>query len=623
MLLELLTLALAAILLLAHTGLLGLALLSAAGLVRQATTPGNNPCLIAFFAISLGLGIDIFSLFLLGLSGLLQLGYVLLVGSLLTLVALLVLVPARSSLQAGVGIGDGQWLAVPGFFALVLLAAYHPPGWWDDTMYQLPLARHYIQHHSLDFHEYVRFGLFPQNINLLMSLGLMWGGTLLAQVFVTLPLLVLALGLMGFTQAFMDRWQWGALAGLLLFLLEPVLETLGYAYVDNGLALFCFAAIAATALWQQYRHHPGAENWLWVAGLLAGTAAGSKLFGGVLAAMLGVYLLFASRKFHLIAIFCLVTFVTGAGWYLRSFIISGDPIHPAGGAWFGHFLWDAADLASQQREQGTHGVTRNPLYLFSALWQAGAGILVLALASLFCRRPPAFIRCMQILFFGYLAFWFFVTQVDRYLAPIYGAGLLLSVYTLHRLHRFVCALLPAKSSIKKPGFLLAAAAAVILATLGGILYQYRHKDITASIERRLMIYLSDHHRQRWLQRRPGYSLFQAADDAIPQFGPRLMQIGFENAIYFFTGTTIGDWYGPGRYRERLACTPQGCLPLPPEAMQAQMRAFNSRMLAISTQRYPRFDPDTYAHHFDIIARSEYGVLFALKNTPGEPAHEPD
>ena len=32
-----------------------------------------------------------------------------------------------------------------------------------------------------------------------------------------------------------------------------------------------------------------------------------------------------------------------------------------------------------------------------------------------------------------------------------------------------------------------------------------------------------------------------------RFGDRLVQVGFENRFYFFRGTLVGDWFGPGRY----------------------------------------------------------------------------
>ncbi len=69
--------------------------------------------------------------------------------------------------------------------------------------------------------------------------------------------------------------------------------------------------------------------------------------------------------------------------------------------------------------------------------------------------------------------------------------------------------------------------------------------------------LKQYHLQHWheiLQETPGYSLMQHANQLIPQHGNRLLQVGFENAVFFYNGIVIGDWFGPGRYRQMMQCT---------------------------------------------------------------------
>ncbi|WP_157484924.1 hypothetical protein [Gilvimarinus polysaccharolyticus] len=479
-------------------------------------------------------------------------------------------------------------------------------------MYQLPLARHYLEQQSLVLHEYVRFGLFPQNINLLMVVGLLFGDATLAQLFCTLPLFVMALGLMGVSQHFSGQWLWGAITGLLLFILQPVRETLGYAYVDNGLALFCFAASLALACWYEKHRQSQGFGWVLISAILAGTAAGSKLFGGVFVALLGIYLVFSSRDIKTVLWFSLLTLITGVGWYLRSFIISGDPVHPAGGPYFGYFLWDAVDLASQYGEQKTFGVTRNLLYLPLSLWTAGVVLWVLAFVSLCLTKVPRLIRMLQVIFILYFLFWFYVSQVDRYLSPIYGVGMALSAYTLSRGYYFLEQYLQFLRVFKRPAVMVLSGGLTLLLFVSGVFYQYRDRDIIAAIERRVD-YLFNYGDREKYNNRPGVQLFLAADKHINQYGSRLMQLGFENAVYFFSGVTIGDWYGVGRYRDRVNCNNQGCTPLSPKAMKQQLKSFNSKMLVISTHRYPKFNPDTYESEFDIVTRDEHGVLFVLKN----------
>src|SRR5690606_37930611 len=96
----------------------------------------------------------------------------------------------------------------------------------------------------------------------------------------------------------------------------PVKSTLGFAYIDNGLAMFCWAAalMAASAAGTQGPtsraaatdardparsatvEHPGDLSdrslaaALFAAGLLAGAACGTKYFGVVFAFLLGLIL---------------------------------------------------------------------------------------------------------------------------------------------------------------------------------------------------------------------------------------------------------------------------------------------------------------------------------------------
>lgn len=610
--LDLLTLAAGASLLLAHAAILGLALLGLAGMTQPQTQSPSNALLLLFFAFTTGLAVDIAALFLLAALGILTAPAVMTLAAALALLGGGYLAARRPKLSLAQPIDALSTLMAGGFFLLAIVVCYHPPGAWDDTMYHLPLARHYLEQGSLALHEFVRFPLFPQNINLLMSLGLMFGDARLAQVFVTLPLFIIALGLMGLSQIFCGRSLWGAVAAALVFVIRPVRETLGYAYVDNALALFCFAATIVLVLAPSTGR--GARGWLLIAGLLAGTAAGSKLFGGVYAALLGLWVLLRRRQLAPVVYFCAATAIVGIGWYLRSFLISGDPVHPAGGPVFGHYLWDAADLASQKGEQQTHGVSRHPLNMFSALATAGVIGWILAFIGIALRQVPPAIRQLQWLFLGYFCFWFFVTQVSRYLAPVFAIGMFLSVYTVYRFWQWLSSRYPALKILENPKVVIGAGMIVSLAGTALIAAHYHDRDLAGALKRRLGLYAGQTP-EALLQSRPGYQLFTQANGYTDTYGPRLMQLGFENAVYFFNGTVIGDWYGPGRYKDSITCERGKCTPLPADKMRERMLNFNARMIAVSSERYPAFDRNSYLGPFTLLYQDAYGALYALEREP--------
>ena len=64
---------------------------------------------------------------------------------------------------------------------------------------------------------------------------------------------------------------------------------------------------------------------------MAGTAIGTKYFGLPLVGILGLWLLIIRRDWKASLAFGLTALAVGGAWYLRSFVISGDPIHPVGG----------------------------------------------------------------------------------------------------------------------------------------------------------------------------------------------------------------------------------------------------------------------------------------------------
>jgi len=580
-----------------------------------------------------------------------------------------------------------QWAVLGVIFLLAVAVSLHPPGHWDDTMYQLPLARHYVEQQAIALQEYLRFPLFPQNLNLLFALGIMVGDALpagfggvwsdaaaytdaasatagatatasastgaqaalwrfgapevFAQVFATLPLFVMALGLWGASQRYLGSGIPGLLAGLSLFMIGPVKSTLGFAYIDNGLALFCWATALAVAvmaepvagsirphspdgglLWspmtsnactaaranaQAVRSH---EDWpflVLLAGLMAGAACGTKYFGVVFAAWAGVVIaalmLFRHRLITVAAaaLYTLGILLAGSAWYIRSYLISGDPAHPAGAPVFGFFLWNEGDLAFQYAEQAVHGVGGNPLMLPAALLEAGVLLWLPAFAGLFLKRVPPPVRALQALFIGYMLFWFFVSQVPRYLGPAYGLGGFLAFHALYRAGRW--AMLRWQTGIRP--FKRRASSA------GGVAALVLVLAIAYAADRGVK-YAGEYRRaEQVLATHSGYALYQQANAHSQRYGARLAQVGFEDGIYFFRGTVIGDWFGPGRYRDILECGEPPCPLPPPASLAVTLRRHGARMLLLNRQQVVDLDESALrAAGWRVLAQNEKGVLLA-------------
>src|SRR5690606_28071236 len=134
----------------------------------------GGQALHVFYGICLGMVVNTAALFVLGMVGLLALPAVALTGLALLLVAAPIQRVAGHRIggfyggsrsdgvtgensqhpsDSGVPVGRTEtWLQLATLGVILLLCvavSMHPPGHWDDTMYQLPLARHYVEQQAI------------------------------------------------------------------------------------------------------------------------------------------------------------------------------------------------------------------------------------------------------------------------------------------------------------------------------------------------------------------------------------------------------------------------------------------------------------------------------------------
>ena len=224
---------------------------------------------------------------------------------------------------------------------------------------------------------------------------------------------------------------------------------------------------------------------------------------------------------------------------------------------------------------------------------------VLAIASVLFDTAPSTVRLFQWLCVPYMLFWFFVAQLERYLAPVFGLASFLAAWALAHLGARILATVGAA-----PRRLLAhrLLAGVILLALAVPWAVVRYDLARTGLAEWNVV----------LEQRAGYTLFRRANALRQRFGNRLVQIGFEDNIYFFEGTVIGDWLGPGRYTGMLEGASVWGKPVGPAQMKQVLDRFDSRMLIVSSVRYPTFDPNAYGEQFQLIQKTDAGALLLLR-----------
>lgn len=186
---------------------------------------------------------------------------------------------------------------------------------------------------------------------------------------------------------------------------------------------------------------------------------------------------------------------------------------------------------------------------------------------------------------------FSVTQVDRYLSPIYPLSVLLVAISIASLIKDI------NITNYKLGryFILAC----IIFFSGRSLY-FEFKYFYSE-------YLNFNSR---LESRYSYELMKKASEYSELYGDNLIQLGLEDGIYFYKGMAIGDVFGLARYSDWTICNPE-CEVIPQDDLIEKMKSFNSSFIVISKRSYANFNPEKYPK-FKVLMDTPNGILIAIK-----------
>lgn len=443
-----------------------------------------------------------------------------------------------------------------------LLLAMSAPLEWDELAYHLPYARDYANAGGLVVSERLRFPLQPHNYQLLYAAALQFAHEPAAHLVHLLAGGMVAAGLFAFA-----RSQFGLATAVLaaVMFLAFAGSLFDTALVDLGLAMFVFYAFYALAFWQRSQ----AGGLLPLAAFLLAMAAGTKYQGLAQLPGFALAVVVAARPGWLRpmvqagAVFALFA----GGWYLRNWLISGDPLHPLGAGLFGYWLWDAQDLSGQVWDVGRYR-DHLPLELVPAL-----GFLLLRE-----RRDPVTTSLLIVALAG-LATWYLGARYDRYLMPTYPFLAILSarviVVAARRLTPRRAAAALAKTGRRAPavgsGLALLLVAAVLVRTIEA---KWPEICFTKACVERV--------HAEWLAS-------VAAGRAVSGFDRlRLYQLGLENELYVMGDHAAGDWFGPYRYREVLALAGDA------GALRRHLQGLGRDSLLVNRERPPF---DEFARNF--------------------------
>jgi len=509
---------------------------------------------------------------------------------------------------------NGHWiLLISVLLGPIFILPLYPPTRWDELTYHLPYAKYYVENHGLAVNPFLRYPLYAHNFDLLYAVSLLFGDDILAHLIHAMAAVLTALGIYHLGTVTAER-RTGALASL-IFLSSPlVVYLMKSSYIDLGLTLFVFLSFYCICIWEITRK----DSWLLLAGFASGIAAGSKYSGLFYLPMFIIWIALSGKKPLYVVKFLVPAILCGAPWYIRNYIISGDPISPFGGNIFGYWMWNKQDLIGQYEDLlKAHGTTRDFISLIKLPWNllfhpdiymegAISPWMVFVFPSiLIWRKFSSFSKRLSIFVFVNILIWFYTSQILRYLLPVFPMMSLLAAVVLLYLYDKLMKILPEIISSKK---IFGVHGKKIVTMSASFLFimplLFNDSRILREVARNPLP-VTEQMRNRYLIYET--QSFYLTDIANKKPSNNIYQVGFETAYYFAKGKIIGDWFGPARYSILFDLKGDS------KKIYATLRDMDIQYFLVNTKKVlPLKFNDDFDDYFNLVAEDSDGKLYELK-----------
>jgi len=427
------------------------------------------------------------------------------------------------------------------YFILLLFLTAYPIIEWDAISYHLPVAREFVSQGRIVTMPFIRFPVHPQLIDLFFALALMFGDTLFANLIQYTMAIVLVLLIYSFAQRYFNK-EIGFFSAF-VFLSSPVVLKLSVVpYVEIGTTLFCFSAFYALCIWLTEKK----ISYAMLSAIFWGLAFGSKYYAipFFLATFLAITGLFNKKiKFgHAVFIILLSTLVAFP-WYFRNKIYSGDwffPLRPI------NRIWDSTEVNSHLTHMRSFGLGKsiklffmlpiNLLHYSDKFQEKNIGpFIIIGIGSFFfVKKWSRLVAACAIIVLLYSLFWFYNFQVLRYLFPIFPILSLLAGWTLQRVKCYL--------NLKKQWFWNILITTVLLFGCYNYIKIVRNNGPLPVTNTERFEYLA--------KRNPTYKAINFLNN-IEQGDAVVYALFDEGSVFYHKNKVIGDWFGPGAYKNIL------------------------------------------------------------------------
>jgi hypothetical protein len=291
------------------------------------------------------------------------------------------------------------------------------------------------------------------------------------------------------------------------------------------------------------------------------------------------------RLFVLLSLFALPC----AYWYIRNYFVSGDPFHPLGGSIFGYWGWNQADMDYQIAD-----IRRVFGWPSWHVWPAIGAI------ALWARRRDVAFR--GILFFSVYAFlvWMLTSHYPRYLLPAYPFLCILAALVITDGFKYTMAAPLVRLLKGASGASVVAAHATLVIVLAVLFLG----SVVSARKQWHNIQANSHDRATYLRKK--VKSFEVVEFLRKHPNYKLVQLGMEADLYYLPPDTIGDVFGPGRYRDFLALSP------PDLATKIKSLGANALLLPTSGGTSDVRSHNGFDQYFKLVIDTAGAQLYAVK-----------
>jgi hypothetical protein len=459
-------------------------------------------------------------------------------------------------------------------FAIVL-KPLRPPIAWDEVAYHLPHAKAWASNGFLSINDNFRYPWFPYNFDILYSIPILFNDDVFPKLIH--GLLGFSVGLIGFV-LLKNKSIVGILTiSVWLLISRGMFEK---AYIEFALTFFISFSFVLIYLWITEDN----RNYLYLASLFFGVALGIKyqaLFY-ILPLILLTFTNYKKLNISLLIKCFILLIIPCLYWYLRNYLITGNPINPIAGNFFGFYDWNSVDHDFQFNKLESKRDIGNPVLLIFFLF-IFFKVKYKNLSNLFYVVSISFI------------IWFWLSGYWRYLYPMFPLLCFFSSIVFIDFYEKVNLLIQNKGKIKL----------ILKITLCLVLFIYFIDSSFRFVRSSKYIPFDDVKRNEILQKKiRGYDAIKFINDN--NLGPTY-QFRMEDSIYYFNGKVIGDTFGYGRYVDYFG--------LPASSLYNKLKAMSVKTLILG--EWVDYDQksftrsNNFSDYFEMIYESDGHEVYKL------------